>query len=205
MNNIFVNAQSSIKLILSKIIYFDPYLIDDYVNDADYIFITHNHYDHFSINDIEKVMNDKTIIIAPLSMKDDFSPLSYNVFFVEPDNSYNVFGVSFDTVVAYNINKSYHKKSDNFVGYVVSVDGNRYYIAGDTDALEELYSIKCDYAFLPIGGTYTMDWQEACDLVRKIMPKYVIPTHYKTIVGSDDDAYNFKKIIGDLSFVYILF
>ena len=204
MNNVIVNAQSSIKLNLSKIIYFDPYMIEENYNDADYIFITHSHYDHFSLEDISKVICEKTKIIVPLSMKDLVFPFSNEIIFVEPNNSYNL-GVVFDTVVSYNINKSFHKKSDGFVGYVVNIDGYSYYVAGDTDNLEELRSIKCDYAFVPIGGTYTMNYKDASDLINVIKPKFAIPTHYKTIVGSDEDAVNFKDLIDKEISVHILF
>lgn len=203
--NIFVNAQNSIKLDLSKKIYFDPYLISDRVNDADYIFITHSHYDHFSVEDIEKIIKSNTKLIVPESMHNLVASFSNEILEVLPNNKYNIDGIEFDTISSYNINKPYHKKEDNNVGYILNIDGNKYYVAGDTDNILELQNIKCDYAFVPIGGTYTMDYLEASELINKIKPKCVIPTHYKTVVGSDEDAIKFKEKISKDILVNILF
>lgn len=204
--NIEVNAQSSIKLNLDKVIYFDPYLIKNSSCDADYVFITHSHYDHYSFDDILKVMNSNTKFIVPnsvyLDLKDRFKN---EIIVVEPGKNYLVDNMSVLCTYAYNINKPYHKKSDLFVGYVVDVDGVKYFVAGDTDNVDELSDIVCDYAFVPIGGTYTMDYVEASDLINKIKPKYTIPIHYKTIVGSDEDVKKFSDRVEKVINVCIKF
>lgn len=77
----------------------------------------------------------------------------------------------------------------------MEVNHKTYYIAGDTDNIDEIQNIECDVALIPIGGTYTMDYQEAASLANTIKAKLVIPTHYGSIVGEKTDAIKFKKLI----------
>lgn len=63
-----INKQSSIKIISNKIIYFDPFMIDEESHDADIVFITHDHYDHFSIDDIKKIEKEDTVFVIPDNM-----------------------------------------------------------------------------------------------------------------------------------------
>ena len=96
---------------------------------------------------------------------------------------------------AYNNNKRFHPKENNWVGYLIAIDGITYYIAGDTDITEENRQVKCDVAFVPIGGTYTMDYKEAAKLINEIKPKIAIPTHYASIVGTKEDGIKFAKLL----------
>lgn len=209
IDDIKLIAQSAIRIVNrdGKVIYFDPYeLGNDYSNDADYIFVTHTHYDHLSLEDLIKIKKEDTIIIGPNDILDKISNLFdiNNIIFVEPNNTYKFDDIKFETVPAYNIDKSFHKKEYNWVGYIVTIDGIRVYVAGDTDNIPEIRNIGCDVACLPIGGTYTMDKTEASELIRSIKPKVAIPIHYKTIVGSVNDAYDFKKELSDIVDVKIL-
>ena len=182
---------SSIKIVEDKTIYFDPYKIQDEAHDADYIFITHSHYDHYSPEDIEKIINDNTVIIAPQSMQ---SEIFYdNVIYVVPGEEYNESGICFSTVWAYNVDKHFHPKANMWVGYVVQIADQKVYVAGDTDVTEESKMVKCDIAFIPCGGTYTMGSHEAAFLANTIKPKIAIPTHYGAIVGSRSDGEEFIK------------
>jgi len=95
----------------------------------------------------------------------------------------------------YNTNKDFHPKENNWLGYIITLNNKRYFVAGDTDITEENEQVKCDVCFLPIGGTYTMTYQEAVTLTNKIKPQIVVPIHYKTIVGTLEDAKNFKEAI----------
>lgn len=199
IDNIELFAQSALKIKWNnKNIYFDPFKINENYKDADYIFITHSHYDHFSKEDIIKVKNDNTKIIIP----NDFLKECYelfninNILVVEPDNNYDIDDIEFKTTYAYNLNKPFHKKKYGWVGYILNLD-NTIYVAGDTDFVPELKDIKCDIACVPVGGTYTMDEYDAAKLVKYIKPKYAIPIHYKTIVGTIDNAYNFKNELKD--------
>ena len=193
-------GHSSIKYSGNFIIYIDPYNIKDDLHDADYIFITHSYYDHFSPNDIMKCMNKETIIIVTddlVYLCLEYGFLKDSIISVLPNNNYKIHSLEFSTISAYNINSSYHPKQNNWVGYVITLDSYKYYIAGDTDVTDENKMVKCDVAFLPVGGTYTMDYIEAARLANIILPKVVVPIHYGTIIGDYDDAVNFKKLLYD--------
>jgi len=195
LGNIKWLGHSSIKISGSKQIYIDPYNIKDEYKDADIIFITHSHYDHFSLDDIDKCRKNSTVLVITRDLEEKVKELNIQYIIVEPYNSYIVDNISFETIPSYNINKSYHPKNNNWVGYVININNNKYYVAGDTDITEETKKIVCDVAFLPIGGTYTMNYREAAELVNIIKPKYVIPIHYGTIVGDMDDALKFKELL----------
>lgn len=188
-------GHSTIKLIKNgNIIYIDPFEIKDVKNDADIIFITHSHYDHFSIEDINKIWNENTILIVTEDLIEKVP--NYNeksVIIVKPNEEYNVKGINFTTVPAYNTNKQFHPKSNNWVGYIIELDNVKYYIAGDTDINEDNIKVKCDVAFVPVGGVYTMTSNEAADLINIIKPKIAIPIHYGKIVGTKKDAEDFKN------------
>ena len=196
LNNINWLGHSSIKILGNKILYIDPFNIKENYNDADIIFITHNHYDHFSKEDIEKCMNKYTKIVITKDLYQDTINLGFNdqqILFVLPNNSYEIENINFKTIPAYNINKNFHPKENNWVGYVININNQKIYIAGDTDLTDESKKVKCDIAFLPVGGTYTMDYKEASTLANIINPSIVIPIHYGTIVGTIQDALNFKS------------
>lgn len=195
LDNIEVFTQSSIKFDRDLKIYFDPYKIKNSYNDADIIFITHSHYDHLSIEDINKVKKSSTIVVAPSSSSSFLEDIGLELFFVEPNESYQVGYISFETVRAYNNNKEFHPITNNWVGYVINLNNTRYYIAGDTDMTQDNIRIKCDVAFIPIGGKFTMDAYEAAELTNKIKPKVVVPIHYGSIIGSKDDELKFVEQI----------
>ena len=194
--DINVNCNNSIRLTGSKVIYIDPFRIDGYKNDADYIFCTHSHYDHFSKDDILKVKKESTKIITVQSSKEDAENIvgEENVLIVKPDEKYKIDEISFKTTRAYNINKPFHPKENNWVGYIINIDNNSYYIAGDTDELEELHGLSVDVAFIPVGGTYTMDYKEAANLANNMNAKIYIPTHYGAVAGDIEDGNRFKLL-----------
>lgn len=195
LENIKFVKHNSIKIGGSKTIYIDPFKIDRSYNDADYIFCTHSHYDHFSPEDIKKVITDKTTIITVASSREEAEKLSKNVIIVEPDNSYEIDTIKFHTTYSYNLNKPFHPKNNGWVGFIIQLDGISYYIAGDTDNIPEIQKIECDVAFIPIGGTYTMDYKEAAELANLMDCRIVIPTHYGTIVGNIEDGIKFSKLV----------
>lgn len=214
MSVITINAQSSIRVSGSKIIYFDPFQIKDGKNDADVIFVTHEHYDHFSPEDILKVAKPSTVFVVPASMKaalKDFRGLS-EVVFVQPDtygsSVYDAAGIKFSTVRSYNVGKPFHKKESDWVGYIVDFDGETVFVTGDTDANEDNLKVKCDLLLVPCGGKYTFDAKEAADFAAKINPKKAIPTHYGNVVGNPADGNRFaeelKKLASDIEVTVLL-
>ena len=192
---ISVNIQSSILISGNIKIYFDPIKMDRKY-DADYIFITHSHYDHFSKEDILNIKNDNTVIIGPYDIYDKCLEMGFSkdrVIKVKPCEEYDYGVIRFKTVYAYNLNKNFHLKESNWVGYVLEFEGKKYYIAGDTDVIMDNLSVlkNIDVAFIPIGGTYTMDALEAADFVNKIKPKLVVPIHYGMVAFDEKDLIDF--------------
>ena len=178
------------------IIYVDPFKMNEEPHDADFILLTHNHYDHFSPEDILKVCKESSVMIVPENMESEAGDLTDSVdmiYTVEPDMKKNVNGLELETIPAYNNSKSFHQKSAGWVGYILTIDGKRVYIAGDTDMTEDNRKVKCDVAMIPIGGTYTMDAMQAAQLINEIKPDIAIPTHYGSVVGSTEDADTFKE------------
>lgn len=197
--NIAVNVQSSIRIQGSKTVYFDPWQIDGEPHDADYVFVTHEHYDHFSPEDISKVIKYDGYLVVPESMAHLLSGIvtipGQNMITVRPGEKKEIARLLVEVYPAYNLSKPFHIKRNGWVGYVITMDAKRYYVAGDTDAIPELRDITCDAAFLPIGGTYTMDANEAAKLTLSIEPKVVIPTHYGSVVGSPVDGDFFRSLL----------
>lgn len=198
LENITVLCHSSIKMNKEKVIYVDPFKIDENYNDADIIFITHDHYDHYSEEDIDKVKKEDTVIIVPEELLTKVLRKGFRqdyILTVEPNQKYMIDGIKFETIPAYNTNKQFHPKENGWVGYIIEIKGIKYYIAGDTDIIEENKKVKCDVAFVPVGGTYTMDFKEAANLINEIQPKIAVPIHYGSVVGTNQDAIDFSKLL----------
>ena len=192
---ISINEQSSIRIEYDKVYYFDPFRIDKSYNDADYIFITHDHWDHFDKDSISKVIKDSTIFIVPMNMKELMSEYSNEIIYVVPGMDYSMFGLEFRTSYSYNLDKDFHPKEKRNVGYIVPIGDTTYYIAGDTDVIPDMESIIADVWFIPIGGTYTMDYKEASELINHAAPRVCIPIHYGTVVGDKSFGEEFKKLV----------
>lgn len=187
LENVKLFCHNSIKLTGSKIIYIDSYKIEEDFHDADFVLCTHMHFDHYSVEDIEKVSKKGTIIIAPSDEQ--------GIIKVIPNVKYEIEGLKFKTTYAYNIDKVFHPKENNWVGYIIELDDKKYYIAGDTDNVPEIQKVECDVAFVPIGGTYTMNKEEAAELAKTLKANVIVPTHYGLIVGEKTDGENFAKSI----------
>jgi len=164
LNGIQVLGHASIRIERdNKVIYIDPYQVEG-KHDADIIFCTHPHYDHFSEKDILGLKKDSTKLVIVRESLGDAIKLGFDekdIVVAEVGESGEVYGVLFSVVPAYNIMKPFHPKGKKWVGYVLTIGGVCYYIAGDTDKIPEMNDIKCDVAFLPVGGTYTMNAERA--------------------------------------------
>ena len=198
LEDIEVLYHSCIRMNKEKMIYIDPYHIEKNYNDADMIFITHDHYDHYSEEDIDKVRKNNTIFIVPENLLNKLIKKGINdenIITLDPGDAENIDGIKVEAIHSYNIDKPFHPKENNWLGYVIEIDGVRYYIAGDTDITEENKKIKCDVAFVPVGGTYTMNFSEAAQLINIIKPKIAVPIHYGRVVGTKQDATDFIKLL----------
>ncbi len=197
--NVEVLTHSSIRIAVGgAAVYFDPYEVARDYNDASVVFITHDHYDHFSPDDLARVLAPRTTVVCPTDLVGRVGKLGVDrehVVGVRPGEVLEVCGIPVEVVAAYNVGKSFHPRSRGWVGYVVTLGGVRYYVAGDTDDTPEARAVTCDVALVPVGGTYTMTATEAAALVNAIHPKVAIPTHYGTVAGTPADGPAFVSAV----------
>lgn len=175
-----------------RVIYIDPWQVTGEPEPADAIFITHAHFDHYSPDDLGRLRKEGTVIVAP---GDIAAELSGDVVAVAAGDTVEAAGVEAQAVPAYNIVEERldaHPKANGWVGYLLELGEHTYYHAGDTDHLPELEGLRTGVAFLPIGGTYTMDAREAAGLARELSPRVAVPMHYGFVVGTPADAETFK-------------
>jgi len=174
-----------------KVVFVDPLVIDDTLK-ADYIFITHNHADHLSLADIDKISKPTTLIVGPKSIEKTIKGRNHKIVQLNDTLDFNSF--SCRTVESYNLKKgklsfTLHTKSDDFLGYVFICDSMSIYIAGDTDFIPEMNNLKnITLAFLPIGiGQTAMNPQDAAEAANLISPQIVVPTHYELGVKKEEE------------------
>jgi L-ascorbate metabolism protein UlaG (beta-lactamase superfamily) len=191
--NIFWLGHDSFRLTGEKVVYIDPWKLALDAVKADVILVTHEHRDHFSPDDIAKISQSGTVVVAPQSVA---AKGGVPVTVVKPGDKITANGVSIEVVPAYNPNKKFHPKNSGHVGYVVTLNGKRIYHAGDTDLIPEMTQIKCDIALLPVSGTYVMTAVEAIEAVHTLQPALAIPMHYgdADVVGTRADAEEFKRL-----------
>ena len=194
-------GHDSFRISNGKTIIIDPFKIRAIPDKADILLVSHEHFDHLSLDDIKKVSSDKTTIVTILSVKKELSSMKVKeVKAVKPGDKVAFGDITIEVVPAYNLNKfrepgkPFHPKEDGKVGFILSINGVRVYHAGDTDPIPEMKSFKTDVALLPVSGTYVMTPEEAAEATRMIKPKLAIPMHYGAIVGSENDAEKFKQL-----------
>lgn len=192
---------ASVKIKDRKVIYIDPFeLIEggQGLEKADVILITHEHYDHCSLKDVEKIVKPETIIITVADCQSKLNNLKVKgIVLIEPGKTISLGDERITAVPAYNINKQFHAKENGWVGFIIEMDGVRIYHAGDTDLIPEMKNIDVDIAFLPVGGTYTMNAKEAAQATKTFKRcKIAIPMHYGSVIGSGSDAETFKQNAG---------
>ena len=198
--NIHWLGHDTFKIEGEQVIYTDPFKIKK-KDTAGIILITHEHHDHCSPEDVEKVQGTDTIIVSPA---DCAAKLKGTIKIVKPGDTIEVRGIAIEVVPSYNTNKQFHTKNRGWVGYVFTVNGQRIYIAGDTDYIPEMKNIRADIALLPVSGTYVMTADEAVQAALDIKPTIAIPMHYGSIVGTEEDARKFaEKLKGKIEVVIL--
>lgn len=207
VDNIYWLGHSSFRWDGSKILYFDPYKLIGKPKKADIIFISHEHYDHCSMDDIASISGKGTVIIASVDAARQITVAKVvckDIKTAMPGDLIEMEGIKVKAVSAYNTNKNFHPKSTKKVGFIVMMDNLTLYHAGDTDLIPEMKDVKCDVALLPVGGVYTMTAEEAAQAASLIKPKRAIPMHYGEVTGTADDAKRFQRLLSGKIDVSIL-
>ncbi len=208
IDNLTWYGQASFSInVNDKIIYIDPLKIPTKAPAADIIFITHSHGDHLSTTDIDKIKKEKTILVCPKSCQEKLSGTGIRTIkLVSPGDTLTTKDIPVIAVPAYNIKKTkFHPKENNWVGYIIEIDGVRLYHAGDTERIPEMKEYNCDIALMPLGQTYTMgSVKEAADAILDINPSIAIPMHYGMYEGKSEDAKKFKTLLTDKIEVVLL-
>ena len=183
-----------------RIIYIDPFQLSKRhkTKDADIVLVSHDHFDHLSIEDLTEIVNSNTEIVAAKECLGKLQDLpAGRITTLNPGERASPRGLVVEAIRAYNTNKKFHPKEDNKIGFVITVDGHRIYHSGDTDIIPEMSGLNPDIALLPVSGTYVMTADEAARANDEIIKprKFAIPMHYGSIVGSEEDANKFKNIV----------
>jgi len=184
-----------------KVIYIDPFKIGDRGPKADIVLVSHEHFDHLSIEDLKKIVTPNTVVVAHAQSAGELSKLKVKeTKIVKPGDKLTIGEIMIQAVPAYNLNKGpepgkvFHPKEDGKLGFVVTVKGIRIYHAADSDHIPEMKGLNPDVALLPVSGTYVMTPQEAAEAAASVNPKIAIPMHYDAIVGTKNDAEAFRKL-----------
>jgi len=186
-----------IKTAEGKLVYIDPYQIKS-GEKADIILLTHPHYDHCSIQDINKIVKDGTIIVMSQGCQSKITKIEKKIEMkiMDVGQTIDVSGIKIGAVPAYNIDKPQHPEDERWLGYVLKIGNIVVYHAGDTDLIPEMEKLKnINVALLPVGGTFTMNAEEAAEAASIIKPSLAVPIHWGAgVAGDRSDAENFVNL-----------
>jgi L-ascorbate metabolism protein UlaG (beta-lactamase superfamily) len=184
----------------NKKMYIDPYkLTKKYKNifDADIVLITHNHFDHLSIEDLKNIINERTVIVSAQECLSQIKSLKVkDLIGIDPRDNEKLDDLVVEAVPAYNVNKDFHPKDDKKIGFIIKFGNDRIYHTGDSDIIPEMKDTNPTIVLIPVSGTYVMTAEEASKAVNELInPKIAIPMHYGTIVGNKEDAIRFSELV----------
>ena len=198
LNNLYWLGHASFRWEGSRIIYFDPWKIPKGSKKADFIFISHEHFDHCCADDLRRISTADTVIItdseSAAKLKSEKIACK-EIKTLRPGENTEIAGLSISAVASYNTNKQFHPRGSGKLGFLVAMDKEVLYHAGDTDLIPEMKNVRCDVALLPVSGTYVMTADEAAEAAITIKPKVVIPMHYGDIVGTVSDAKRLQDLL----------
>jgi L-ascorbate metabolism protein UlaG (beta-lactamase superfamily) len=179
------------------IVYIDPYRVADSAAEADLILITHDHFDHFSREDVVRLAGRRTTAIGPATVTEQ---LKGRTISIAPGETVEVEELEITALPAYNTNKldssgnPFHSRDAGWVGFLLRDGARRIYHSGDTDVIPEMdQAAGVDVALLPVSGTYVMSPLEAAEAARRIDPAVAVPMHWGTVIGSEADAEAFAQ------------
>lgn len=174
-------------------IHIDPLGLNE-DSSADVILLTHPHYDNFSEADIARVRTPETVVVAPASMKKLLADADH---FMRPGDMLQLDGFDILAVPAHNVDKKFHTPEHGWLGYVFTIEGTTYYHAGDTDFLPSMAGIRCDVAFLPCGGHYTMGVEDAAKAGIACGAEVIVPIHWGEQHGTRKDIDRLAELLPD--------
>lgn len=194
-------GHDSFRLDGPPVVYFDPWKLRTPSPVADLVLVSHEHFDHCSPDDIDKVRGPNTIVVASAGAAAKLP----EALVARPGETLQAAGLRIEAVPAYNVNKfrdpgvPFHPPQAGHVGYIVTVGGVRLYFAGDTDHIPEMSGFRCDVALLPVSGTYAMTAEEAASAARAIGPQIAIPMHYGSGIGTADAGKRFRRLYAEVA------
>ncbi len=197
----------------NKIFYVDPFKIGElkssFLEKADFVFITHSHFDHCDLESLSFIVDSNTVVFSSFDCNSKISKLNpKSIVLVKPNmffdkdffkKNFGLESFSLKTVFAFNINKEFHPKENEWGGFIFNFDGFKVYHVGDSDDIRENYGLNVNVVLVPVSGVYVMDFKEAYNFVSNLFFNVAIPIHFGSIVGSLDDALNFKKLFEENS------
>jgi L-ascorbate metabolism protein UlaG (beta-lactamase superfamily) len=180
----------------------DPFQVKGDYKPVDVLISTHEHFDHCSVEDMQKVVDSDTEVIGIPMAEDNLSKLDCKkIHYVKPGETLTLKSIRFEFVPAYNVNKfrspkvPFHPKEDEKIGVIIVMDSHRIYHAGDTDCIPEMANFRPDIALIPVSGTYVMTAEEAIEAANILQPKLIIPMHFGAIVGDSSMAEKLKQSV----------
>ena len=182
-------------------IYLDPWRVVRTTFDANIILVSHDHYDHCSIADIEKLRGKETVIIGNERVAEKIESTTI----IRPWQSMTFDRISIKAIPAYAPDGVQHQEIHGGLGFIISMNYFDIYYAGDTKLIPEMERISPDIVILPIDNRDTLSVQEAVEVVELLSPRWVIPSNWGSIGegASIVDANEFKKQVGGRATVII--
>ena len=162
-------------------IYINPCRVGKVSFLADVILIGHDHYEHFSIGDIQKLSHEHTRVFGNARIQNEY----HKTEIIRPWNSVIVERANIQAIPAYSITSLQHDETLGGLGFLISVNHYDIYYAGDTEVTRDVRKLRPDIAILPVDGNGTMMVQDVIALAKEMRPRWLIPSNWgRYVVGA---------------------